>query len=221
MNVKYRLRIRQPQDGYRYSIDSILTAEFVQAKAGSKILEIGAGCGVISLIIAKRFPDATIHAIEIQEGLFRFLKENIKHNQLQNRIKPVLGDIKKFRKLFQAGIFDHIVTNPPFRNPSAGRICLDSQEALARHEILVNMDDILSAAAWLLRYGGRLSIIYPAERLSLLLCKMTGAKIEPKRLRCVHPSKEVQARMVLVQGIKGAGEELRVEPPLLLNNSAM
>ncbi|RUM89611.1 MAG: hypothetical protein DSZ23_03020, partial [Thermodesulfatator sp.] len=196
---------------------AFLLAEFVRIKSRSLVLEAGAGCGVISLILARRFPSCTISAVEIQEQLFLFLKRNIINNELDDRITPVHADIKACKRLFQAGSFDHMVSNPPFRSPNSGRLCLDSCEAVARHEILLDLSSLLEAACWVLRPGGRFSVIYPAERLSVLLHYMTTAKIEPKRLRCVHASAGQQARLVLVEGTKDAGTELRIEKPLFLS----
>ncbi len=213
----YDLKILQPEHGYRYSIDAILLAEFARLKARSRVLELGAGCGVISLIIARRVPDCRIHALEIQEGLFGFLTRNIRANGMEDRIIPIYDDISNTSKIFSPGSFHHVVTNPPFRHPVSGRLCLDSQEALARHEILIDLEGILKAAFFALVPKGRLSIVYPAERLSFLLTTMTANRIEPKRLRCIHPSPEKQARMVLVEGMKGGGTELKIEPPVFLN----
>ena len=214
----YNLHIEQPEEGYRYSVDSVLLAEFASLKARARVLELGAGCGVISLILGRRFPACNIHAVEIQDELFRFLEKNIETHGLSQRIFPVHHDIRQIRRLFPAGSFEHVVTNPPFRPPVSGRLCLDAQEALARHEILIDLEGIIDAAAWVLKPGGRFSIIYPAERLSFLLGSMTRKRIEPKRLRCVHPSEKTQARMVLVEGVRDAGIELRIEPPLFLNS---
>ncbi len=212
----YNLHIDQPEEGYRYSVDAILLAEFTALKAGAKVLELGSGCGVISLILAKRFPKCAISAMEIQDDLFKFLEQNIKTNSLSDRIIPFHHDIREIKRLFPAGSFEHVITNPPFRHPVSGRLCLNAQEALARHEILIDLTGILEASSWVLKPGGRFSIIYPAERLSYLLNSMTAKRLEPKRLKCVHPSVDRQARMVLVEGIKNAGIELRIEPPLFL-----
>ncbi len=216
---KYQLEIHQPQNGYRYSVDSILLAEFVNLRPKAKVLELGAGCGVIALIVARRFPACTIQAIEIQKGLFEFLKKNIETNHLMDRVQPIWEDIANVKTIFEPNMFDHVITNPPFREPVSGRLCLNAQEALARHEIIIDLDTILKAAFFALKAKGRFSIIYPAERLSFLFFSMSQNRIEPKRLKCIHPSQEGQARMVLVEGVKEGGTELRIHPPLFLNQN--
>ncbi len=216
----YGLEIAQPREGYRYSVDSILLAQFARGRPRARILDIGAGCGIISLILARRFPACTIHALEIQEELFTFLERNILTNEFQGRIIPLHDDIRRYKKFLRPGSFELVVSNPPFRSPCAGRLCLNAGEALARHEILMDLQALLESASWALVPGGRFYIIYPAERLSFLLNNMTDYRIEPKRLRCVHPSADSQARMVLVEGIKDAGIELRIEQPLILDKQS-
>ena len=219
-NLKsYGLILFQPSKGYRFSVDALLLAEFVSLKKRAKVMELGTGTGVIGLILAKKFPDAQIHAIEIQEGLYELAKRNIQENNLGN-IQVERQDIRLLKEIFPPGRFDHIVTNPPFRPTSSGRLCPNPQEAISRHEILVTLEDIIEAAVWLLRPGGRFSLIYPAERLAFLLTSMSLKCIEPKRLCCVHPNLNSQARMVLVEGIKNAGVEVKVEPPRFLNEES-
>ncbi len=215
----YGLKILQPRDGYRFSVDALLLSDFSRIKKGSKVCDLGAGTGVISLIIAKRKPSCEIHAIEIQNSLFELLVENISINHAQNIIPHHL-DIRKVKEEFPPGSFNHILSNPPFRPPDSGRLCLNSQEALSRHEILVTLPEILEAGRWLLRPGGRFSIIYPAERLVFLIRLMSEIGLEPKRLKCVFPKMGQKARLVLVEGVKDAGVELRIEPPLFLNEQS-
>ncbi len=212
----WELALRQPKEGYRFSIDAIILAKFTRIKKGAEVIELGAGCGVISLILARTYPDSNIIAIEIQNDLYRLLKENIEINKTTN-VTPLNLDIRCLNKHFAAGIFDHVVANPPFRRVETGRLCFHSQEALSRHEILINMEELLQISRFLLRPGGKLSIIYPAERTSELIAAMSSIKIEPKRLQFVYPNKIRPARLILAEGIKDAGIETKIEPPLFIN----
>jgi tRNA1(Val) A37 N6-methylase TrmN6 len=119
--------------------------------------------------------------------------------------------------MFSAGIFDHAVANPPFRTPESGRLCKNIQEAHARHELLASLENILDSARFTLRPGGRISLVYPSDLMVKLLHFMRLKGLEPKRIRFVHPSPAANARMVLVEGCKDAGEELTVLPPEFLN----
>ena len=212
----YGLKLLQPRDGYRFSVDALLLSDFSRVKKGSRVCDLGAGTGVISLIIAKREPCCQMHAVEIQDSLFKCLQENIFINHVEN-VTPHELDIKKVKEKLSAGSFDHVLSNPPFRPPGSGRLCINSQEALSRHEILITLSGIIDASRWLLRPGGRFSLVYPAERLAYLMRLMSEKGLEPKRLRCVYPKTGQKARLVLVEGVKDAGVELRIEPPLFLN----
>ncbi len=214
---EFGLELLQPVNGYRFSVDSVLLGRFVRLRKGqSRVFEVGAGCGVVGLILARRFSSASLELMEIQEQLYNLCRENIRLNRLSERVRCIHGDVRKVRTIYPAENFTDIVSNPPFRNPVSGRLCLDSQEALARHEILVTLKEILDASSYLLAFGGRFSIIYPAERCAELMDEMCEAGLEPKRMQAVHPAPDKAARMILVEGIKGGGRETRIEPPIFL-----
>ncbi len=214
---KWDLWIEQPRRGYRFSVDSLILSEFCRLRPGERILDLGTGSGVIALILARRDTTAMITALEIQPGLAGLARKNVKANGLEGRVSIVEGDINEARKLLKAGGFDHVVSNPPYRPPGSGRLCLESQEALARHEILTRLEGVVAAARHALRPGGRFSVIYPAERASTLLTAMTGARLEPKRLCCVHHRLDEKARLIVVEGCKDAGVELTITAPLILS----
>ncbi len=210
------LEISQPQEGYRFSVDALLLADFVKVKKRSKVIELGAGCGIISLILSKRFPESTFTAVEIQEALFGLMEKNIRINRASN-ITSLLIDMKELPQRYRPGSFDHVVSNPPFRKPDDGRLCLDSQEALSRHEILITLSELLKISRFLLKPGGRFSIVFPSERTAELITNMSIEKLEPKRLRFVHADEKRQARLILAEGVKNGGVEARILPPLFIN----
>ena len=214
----YDIKILQPRHGYRFSIDSLLLADFVRIRKFDHILDIGTGCGVIAMALAKKYSNVKIVALEIQKDLARIAEKNIRFNHLDGQIALYESDLNGIPKIFSAGSFDHIVTNPPYRSPVSGRLCKNSQKALARHEILTDLDQILSAARYALHPGGRVSLIYSADRAAKLLASMHELSLEPKRLRMIHPDLNLPARLILVEGCKDAGEELRVLPPIFLNS---
>ncbi len=215
---QFDLELLQPEEGYRFSVDSLLLAEFVRLKKGARqVVELGGGCGVVSLILARRYPGASFQILEIQSELFELCRRNVALNRLSDRAECVQGDIGQVRSIWPAAAFHHVVTNPPFRRPETGRLCLYSQEALARHEILVNLEQVLDAASYLLGSGGRFTIIFPAERCAELIHSMSSFRLEPKRIRMVHPRIDRQARMVMVEAVKDGGSQVRIEPPLFIN----
>ncbi len=207
----------QPREGYRYSIDSLLLASFAAPRPGDRVVDLGAGCGVVSVVLARRFPGIELVAVELQEELCRWARENRRRHGLQGRMEVICGDIGRYRQLFPAGAFDYAVSNPPFRPVGNGRLCPHPGEALARHEIAMDLATLMAAAAYLLRPGGRLAVVYAAERLARLVWTMEEAGLEPKRMAPVYPRQGARARLVLVEGCRNGGEELRLEPPVFLD----
>jgi tRNA1Val (adenine37-N6)-methyltransferase len=214
----YDIKVLQPRHGYRFSVDSLLLADFVRIRKFDHILDIGTGCGVIAMVLAKKHSNVKIVALEKQKDLARIAEKNICLNHLEGQIALYEADLNRIPEIFSAGSFDHIVTNPPYRSPVSGRLCKNSQEALARHEILTDLDQVLSATRYALHPGGRVSLIYSADRAAKLLATMREMNLEPKRLRMIHPDLNLPAKLILVEGCKDAGEELRVLPPIFLNH---
>ncbi len=213
----FDLALLQPVDGYRFSVDSLLLVDFVRVPKDSKILDIGTGCGVISLCLARRQESASFVAIEIQESLFLLARENVKNNRLGDRVSVIKGDINDAYDKFNAGEFNVVVSNPPYRTPDSGRLCPHSQEALARHEIFLELPSLLKAVRFVLCPGGLFFLIYPSERLGILIHGLSENGLEPKRLQFIHPNSARQARMVMVEAVKdGKKGGLRVMPPLFL-----
>jgi tRNA1Val (adenine37-N6)-methyltransferase len=214
----YDIRVLQPRDGYRFSVDSLLLADFARIRKFDHVMDIGTGCGIIALVLAKKYSNVKIAALEKQKDLAGIAEKNILLNHMDRQIALYESDLNEISKIFPAGSFDHIVTNPPYRSPLSGRLCRNSQESLARHEILTDLDQILSATRYALHPGGRVSIIYSADRVTKLLAGMRELNLEPKRMRMIHPDLNMPAKLILVEGCKDAGEELRVLPPIFLNS---
>ncbi len=215
----FGLSISQPREGYRFSVDSLLLAGFCRLKAGDRVLELGAGCGVVSLVLACRYPDVTVKAVEIQEELARLAEKNVRRNRLSDRIEILRQDFNSPRAFIAAQEFDHVVSNPPYRKPGCGRRCSHGMDALARHEILTDIRKVVKTTRYALRSGGRFSVVFPAERLAELFSVMVSERLEPKRLRMIHPAPDSSARMALVEACRDGGAELRILPPLFLNRN--
>jgi tRNA1Val (adenine37-N6)-methyltransferase len=211
-----RLRIAQPGSGYRYSIDAVLLAGLPRLKAGQTLLDLGTGCGIIPLILAFRYSDVQITGVEVQPELAQLAAVNISNNGLQGRVRVIHEDLRRLSPTMVSGPVDWIVSNPPYRRPVSGRVNPDTQRALARHEIKVNLHQLISTAKRLLKTGGRFAIIYPSERTVDLFSEMRLAGLEPKWLQCVHSQAEGEAKLVLVQAVKGGKPGLKVERPLVV-----
>ena len=208
------VQIRQHRDGYRFSMDAVFLASFVDAKAPSRIADFGAGSGVVGLMLARRYPKADVTLVELQEGLHALCRENISANGLDGRVKALCADIRSLEGAFKG--LDLVVSNPPFRKPLSGRISQGREKAIARHELELTLPDLVQSASNALRPRGKFLMVYLPERLADVVAHCRGAGLETKRLRFVHGREGAEARMVLVEAVKQANAALKVEPPLFV-----
>ncbi len=207
------LRLIQSRTGYRFSIDAVLLSEFVTVKQDDVVLDLGAGCGIIPLMLLLRRPVGRAYGLEIQWGLSYQTARNALLNGFSDRMGVIMGDIRN--PPLSASWADVVVCNPPYRRKDSGRINPDQQRAIARHEILASLDDILAATKRVLRPKGRLAMIYPVERLNDLMIRMRGMGMEPKRLRIIYPGIESDAKLAMVEAYLGGRPGLKILPPLL------
>ncbi len=211
-----RIQVKQDRLGYRFSIDAVLLAYQAAPRSGEKVIDLGAGCGIMSLVMAYRRPDITVTAVEVQEELAQLAISNVKDNHLQDRITVLGVDMKAIKPDMTAGPADLVVCNPPYRRPGSGRINPDNQRAVARHEVKANLQDVILAVRRVLKTAGRFVTIYTAERTADLLCQMRTDGIEPKFFRTIHSDPGAEAKLILVEGIKGGNPGLKIAPPLVL-----
>jgi len=214
--LKGRLTVNQPRDGYRFSIDAILLADFVQCKDGQVTMDLGTGCGIIALMLATRYPGVRLVGVEIQAELARVAAANVSANRLEDRIRILHQDIKDLHITQVPDLVHQVVSNPPYRRINSGRVNPDQGKAGARHELFGRLADFIDAAARMLQLSGRFSCVYPAERLCDMMDHMRRSRLEPKRLRLVHSQSEEGARLVLITAVKGGRPGLTVEPPLVI-----
>ena len=211
-----KIKVMQSRAGYRYSIDSVLLAFHAAPRPGDKVLDLGTGCGIISLIMAVREPDIRIFAVELQTELAGLAEANVRKNQLANRIQVMHTDMRLLKPNMTGGPADLIVCNPPYRRPGSGRINPAQQRAVARHEIEVSLIDILETARRMLRTAGRFVVIYSVERTTDINSCMRSEQIEPKFMRMIHSTRNSEAKLVLIEGVKSARPGLKIPPPLII-----
>jgi len=211
-----QLRILQSRKGYRFSLDAVLLATFASPRGAEKVVDLGAGSGVISLILAKLHPSLAVTGLEIQEAMVTCAQKSACLNQLESRVTILQCDVRKIAKVLPPGGADLVVCNPPYRKPTSGRISPNTEKQIARHEIKASLGDFLRAGAYLLGVNGRMAVIYPAVRTVDLLGTMREANIEPKRLRMVHSYPGAEASLVLVEGAKGGRSGMKILAPLII-----
>jgi tRNA1Val (adenine37-N6)-methyltransferase len=166
--------------------------------------------------MAYRCPDITVTAVEVQEDLTHLAISNVESNHLQDRITVLGADMKAMKPDMTAGPVDLVVCNPPYHRPGSGRINPDHQRAVARHELKANLQDVIIAARRILKTSGRFVTIYTAERTADILCQMRTDRIEPKCFRSIHSEPGSEAKLILVEGIKGGNPGLKIAPPLVV-----
>lgn len=213
------LLLAQPEGGYRYGLDPFLLSSFIRPRLREKVADIGTGCGIIALLLARRWPTLKVWGIELQPELASMAQENVRRNGLGDRCSIIEGDGRQAPELLPEGSFQRVVSNPPFRPPGAGRICPEPQRALARQELSFALADLALSASALLGHGGILDCIHLPERLPEIFRTLTDRNLEPKRIRFVHPFSSSSPEMVLVSARKGGRPGLEVEPPLVVFSS--
>ena len=211
-----RIKVKQDRSGYRFSIDSILLACYAKLRPGDKVLDLGTGCGIVSLILAYRESNLKIFGIEVQKELADIASSNVEENHMGDIINILCKDMKELKNDMISGPVDLVVSNPPYWKAESGRINPDMQRAVARHEIKVSLDDITTTVRRVLRTAGRFVTIYSAERITDLLTHLRSAGIEPKFLRMIHSDIKTEAKLVLVEGIKGGRPGVKIGPPLMI-----
>jgi tRNA1Val (adenine37-N6)-methyltransferase len=211
------IRLHQPKDGYRFSVDSLLLYDFVNLKKAKNIADLGAGSGIIGILLAGKYPGASVDLFEIQDSLVRLAEKNVLLNNVEDRVQVIkydLRDLHSSQTSFHR--YDLVVSNPPFRRLRSGRLNHGEEKAIARHEISLRLHECINAASSLLGNRGRLCMVYHPCRFAELLDVMRGKGIEAKRIRFVHSRLSSEAKMVLIEAVQGGRAGLKVEEPLYI-----
>ncbi len=209
--------IAQAEGGYRYSIEPFLLADFAQLLPGTKVLDVGTGCGIIPLLLLTREARLQVTAVEIQPSLYEAAVHNISQNGLSDRVEVLLGDFAQKDLLCRQ--FDMIVSNPPYRKINSGRINPDRIKALARHELALTLSSLLENASGLLKPEGGIVLAYPPVRLEEIRHELMRLGFRLGRLRFVHGCQGTKAKIVLIEAVKGGSAECVVESPFYVYNS--
>lgn len=213
------LQVIQSTRGYRFSIDAVLLAHFPEP-AFKQVVELGGGSGVVSLIMAWRNPQAYFHLIEIQPAMAERARRSIVLNGLEERLKVIQGDVKAAEQLLPRESADLVISNPPFWKKGEGKLSQNPEEAIARHELQLNLEELIQKGAYLLRQGGKMALIHRADRLDEALEIFRKNKTPVRRLRLVHSFIDKEARLVLIEAEKNRPGPLHIMPPLIIYDRA-
>lgn len=208
-----RLLFTQPRQGYRFSIDSVLLADFINPKKGP-VVDLGAGCGVLDVLLHAKGLAGPFTALEIDELAAKCCRDNFARQGLEGEV--LRHDLTEPHPKLKPGGYALAVSNPPFTKAGRGKEPPEPSRARARHELALTIEDLCKTAARLLLKGGVFALCFPPTRLAGIMPELRAAGLEPKRMRLVHGRENKPASLVLLESRKGGGEELKVEPPLLV-----
>jgi tRNA1Val (adenine37-N6)-methyltransferase len=212
------LQLFQSREGYRYSLDAFLLARFCAALKAESIIDLGAGCGIISLLLARINHLASVVAVENNLEIAPLVEKNILHNDFAERVSLHIGDVINLRKSFSDSSFDLVVSNPPFRTERSGKVSPRAGRDSARHETTAGLADFLAAAKYLVKPSGRISFIHLPSRLPEFVSLAGGLKLTMTRLRFVHGTGRLPATMFLAEMAKGSRRAVVVESPLIVRD---
>jgi tRNA1(Val) A37 N6-methylase TrmN6 len=213
------MKIMQNPDWFNFSLDSVLLANFVTIRSNTKkIIDLGTGNAPIPLLLSTRTKSKII-GVEIQKPVYELGLESVQLNHLEQQIELFNEDVKIIDKLFETDTFDAITSNPPyFKVNEKGLVNDNDHKTIARHEVMMTIDDILRVSKKLLKNSGVLGIVHRPDRLLEILNKMREYNIEPKRIRFVYPKKNANCNIVLIEGAKNGKEGLKILPPLFVHD---
>ena len=210
------LRIIQKTDGFCFGMDAVLLSGFAAVKPGERVLDLGTGTGIIPILLSAKTEGEHFTGLEIQEEIAGMAKRSVSMNGLEKKIEIVNGDIKEASRIFGAASFDVVTTNPPYMNDAHGLKNPTEGKAISRHEVLCTLEDVVREGAKVLKHGGRMYMVHRPHRLIEILNTMTKYRLEPKRMKLVHPFRDKEANMVLIEAVRGGGAWMKVEPPVIV-----
>lgn len=213
------LKIIQNPEWFCFGIDAVLLSGFARVKKSDHVVDLGTGTGIIPLLIYGKYKPASITGVEIQTEVAEMAQRSVLYNKLEDNINIYKGDIKDCFKALGAGSCEVVTSNPPYKKNTTGLINPDDNKSVSRHELLITLEELIFSAARLLKVGGRLYMVHRPERLRHIILSLESNKLMLKRLRFVHSKAEDKPVMLLIEAVKGGGDFLSVEKPLIIYNS--
>ena len=209
-------RIIQKKKGFCFGMDAVLLSGFAQLKEGEVAVDLGTGNGIIPILLEAKTKGKHFTGLEIQEEVAEMAGRSVRLNQLENRVDIVRGDIKEASRLFGKASFDVVTSNPPYMNDNHGLKNPELPKAIARHEVFCTLDDVCREASLLLKSGGRFYMVHRPHRLAEIITALKTYKLEPKRMKLVHPFVDKEANMVLIEAVRGGRSMMKVEAPIIV-----
>ena len=208
------LKLIQKEKVFRFGIDAVLLSDFANVKSKHRAIDLCTGTGIVPFLLYGKYNPREVWGIEIQEEMEEMARRSSKFNGTEDIVKFKCADLKDKNLVKDLGRFDVLTVNPPSKLNNAGIVNPEDKLAIARHEIMCNLEDVIAASRRFLKDNGRLYMVHRPERLADIFCLMRKYKIEPKRVRMVHPNTKKAANIVLVEGQRDGGAFLKWEAPL-------
>ena len=209
-------QIIQSPEKFCFGMDAVLLSGFATAPEGARVLDLGTGTGIIPILMAAKTDAKELIGLEIQEESADMAQRSVVLNDLQDKVRIVQGDIKEAGHIFDAASFDVVTSNPPYMIGGHGLKNPEGPKAIARHEVLCDLEDVIRAAARCLKSGGKFYMVHRPCRLAEIMVLMHEYKVEPKRMQLVYPYADKEPNMVLIEGARGGRSRLTVEKPLII-----
>lgn len=209
-------RIIQHPDKFCFGMDAVLLSGFATAKQGDRVLDLCTGTGIVPILMEAKTEAAHLTGLEIQEESADMARRSVLLNGLEEKIDIVTGDVRKAGSYFSSAFFDVVTCNPPYMIGRHGLANPDAPKAIARHEILCTLEDVVSQTAKLLRTGGHFYLVHRPFRLAEIMTTLVRHKLEPKRMRLVYPYVDKEPNMVLIEAVRGGKSRMTVESPLII-----
>ena len=209
-------KIIQDPDRFCFGMDAVLLSGFARAKEGDQVLDLGTGTGIIPILLAAKTMAAHITGLEIQPDSADMASRSVKLNELEEKVEIITGDIKEAVSLFGAASFDVVTCNPPYMTEHHGLTNPEAPKAIARHELLCTLEDVISQSSRLLRPGGNFYMVHRPFRLAGIIVLLRQYRLEPKRMKLVHPFVDKEPNMVLLEASRGGKARITVEKPLIV-----
>lgn len=209
-------RIIQKKKGFCFGMDAVLLSGFARVKEGEVAVDLGTGTGIIPILLEAKTEGKHFTGLEIQEEVAEMASRSVAMNGLQDRVAIVRGDIKEASQLFGKASFDVVTSNPPYMNDQHGLKNPQEMKAISRHEVLCTLDDVCREAAALLKPGGRFYMVHRPHRLAEIISALKEYKLEPKRMKMVHPFIDKDSNMVLIEAVRGGRSMMKVEAPIIV-----
>ena len=213
-------RIIQNPEKFCFGMDAVLLTGFAHAGQGDRLLDLGTGTGIIPILMQAKYQPAHLTGLEIQEESADMARRSVALNGLSDTIDIVTGDIREAGSQMKSASFDCITCNPPYMIDRHGLTNPEAPKAIARHEILCTLEDVVSAAARLLKPGGHFFMVHRPFRLAEIMTRLSQHGLEPKRMRLVYPYIDKEPNMVLLEAVRGGKPRMTVEKPLIIFESA-